>query len=131
MHHLSNGHASSSVGCRLILRAWRGRRRVVRVVPPRQVMKLCRDLSRTGRTVIATIHQPRYDIYKMFDAQLFLARGHVVYIGAPDSATQAFEMATQSKLALYENPADFILDTMKVRGAHCCPNRLPIFIVTY
>jgi ABC-type multidrug transport system ATPase subunit len=78
-----------------------------------EVMKLCRDLCRTGRTVVATIHQPRYDIYKMFDSQLFLARGRVVYIGAPDAATQAFEMATQSKLALYENPADFILDTMK------------------
>ncbi len=37
------------------------------------------QLARQGKTVILSIHQPRSDIFHLFDDILLLARGHIVY----------------------------------------------------
>ena len=41
---------------------------------------MCR-LSRVGRVIIISIHQPRYSIYKLFDSLTLVSRGHIVYHG--------------------------------------------------
>ena len=38
-------------------------------------------LYESGRTVVATIHQPSSDIFHMFDNLTVLAEGHIVYQG--------------------------------------------------
>ena len=40
--------------------------------------RLSRD---KGRTIIMSIHQPRYSIYKLFDTLTLLSRGELVYSG--------------------------------------------------
>ena len=43
-------------------------------------------MSRNNRTIIFSIHQPRYSIYKLFDNLLLLAKGNIVYQGACSDA---------------------------------------------
>ena len=47
-----------------------------------QVMRVLRNISDTGRTVVCTIHQPSYDVFSAFDDLLLLASGgRQVYSG--------------------------------------------------
>lgn len=47
-------------------------------------------LSRRGKTVIFSIHQPRYSIFKQFDHLTLMHKGEVVYAGAADHALGYF-----------------------------------------
>ena len=38
-------------------------------------------ISRHGRVIIMSIHQPRYSIFKLFDSVTLLSRGELVYSG--------------------------------------------------
>ena len=58
---------------------------------------VCR-LSRRGMTVILSIHQPRYSIYKLFDTLMLLHDGECVYNG-PAAETLDF-FASASELVL-------------------------------
>ena len=42
----------------------------------------CFSLSKDGRVIIMSIHQPRYSIFRLFDQLTLLSRGVVVYTGA-------------------------------------------------
>lgn len=60
-------------------------------------------------TIIFSIHQPRYSIYKLFDTLFLLSVGRCVYHGSaaevlPFFASAGFHCET------HENPADFLLD---------------------
>ncbi|GAA57895.1 ATP-binding cassette sub-family G member 2, partial [Clonorchis sinensis] len=46
-----------------------------------QVIKTLKNLSRRGRTIIFSIHQPKYSIYKLFDSLTMVFRGRLVYHG--------------------------------------------------
>jgi ATP-binding cassette subfamily G (WHITE) protein 2 len=48
------------------------------------------SLSRRNRTIIFSIHQPRYAIFKLFDRLTLLAAGHTVYHGPASDALQHF-----------------------------------------
>lgn len=74
------------------------------------VMKACRSMSFTHRSIISVIHQPRYAVFTLFhDVMLLGVGGHVVYFGPSDKALQYFEMIG-FVLPNNENPADFFLD---------------------
>lgn len=62
------------------------------------------------RTVIMTIHQPRSNIYALFDQLLLLAKGKVIYSGpAQDEAIQHFKsMGYECPLGF--NLADYLVD---------------------
>ncbi|KAF9343316.1 hypothetical protein BGX26_005922 [Mortierella sp. AD094] len=55
------------------------------------VANAIKDLSTKGRTVILAVHQPRSDIYELFDDLLLLSQGKVVYFGKAQSAASYFE----------------------------------------
>jgi hypothetical protein len=56
------------------------------------VMVALKVLARHGRTVVCTIHQPRSDIYFMFDKLLILSVGKLMYFGdAGDHALAYFQ----------------------------------------
>ncbi len=62
-------------------------------------------------TIIFSIHQPRYSIFKLFDNVLFLSAGRTIYFGPPINvlpyfSSQGFECEE------HENPADFVLDVL-------------------
>lgn len=54
------------------------------------VMETIVALSRKGKTVVATIHQPRSNIYELFDDLMLLAQGKVVYFGPANRAVEYF-----------------------------------------
>lgn len=77
------------------------------------VMENLRDLAFYGRTIVATIHQPSAEIFRMFDYLLLLAEGQTVYFGPAHEAIKHF-----STLGINPppnvNPADFLLKTIHI-----------------
>ena len=49
------------------------------------------SLSRKGNTIIFSIHQPRYSIFKLFDYVCLLGDGHMMYNGPANEALEYFE----------------------------------------
>lgn len=56
-----------------------------------KIAHLLKLLSRTGRTVICTIHQPTADVLVHFDDLMLLSQGHCVYHGTMAKAVEYFE----------------------------------------
>lgn len=79
-----------------------------------RVMCTLRDLSRRGRTVIVSIHQPRSSIYQLFDNVLLLSSGSVAYSGEAGSALEQHFRAAGHEIPAAFNPADHLLDVVSV-----------------
>ncbi|ORX99568.1 hypothetical protein K493DRAFT_212395 [Basidiobolus meristosporus CBS 931.73] len=75
------------------------------------VIKILHELAKgpNKTTVILTIHQPRSDIFQMFDNTLVLAKGTTLYFGPPSKAATHFDKADLHCPANY-NIADYLLD---------------------
>ncbi|NXE72799.1 ABCG2 protein, partial [Cochlearius cochlearius] len=73
------------------------------------VLILLKKLSRRGRTIIFSIHQPRYSIFKLFDKKKLLALGKVLYHGPAKQALEYFS-SIGYECEPFNNPADFFLD---------------------
>ncbi|NXY18186.1 ABCG2 protein, partial [Atrichornis clamosus] len=73
------------------------------------VLILLKKLSRRGRTIIFSIHQPRYSIFKLFDSLTLLASGKVLYHGPAKHALEYFS-SIGYECEPFNNPADFFLD---------------------
>uniref|UniRef100_A0A8C7YQ83 ATP-binding cassette, sub-family G (WHITE), member 2c n=1 Tax=Oryzias sinensis TaxID=183150 RepID=A0A8C7YQ83_9TELE len=73
------------------------------------IIGLLHKLARRGKTVIFSIHQPRYSIFKQFDHLTLMHKGEVVYAGA---AAQALDYFTNLgyQIEAFNNPADFFMD---------------------
>ncbi|KAJ3410840.1 ATP-binding cassette sub- G member 1 [Chytridiales sp. JEL 0842] len=70
------------------------------------VMRTLKALAGTGRAVVATIHQPSSEIFRIFDDFILMADGRIMYQGPADQAVKYF-----ARLG-YEcpktcNPADY------------------------
>ncbi|XP_041838230.1 broad substrate specificity ATP-binding cassette transporter ABCG2b [Melanotaenia boesemani] len=73
------------------------------------IIGLLHKLSRRGKTVIFSIHQPRYSIFKQFDHLTLMHKGEVVYAGAAGYALEYFtDLGFQ--IEAFNNPADFFMD---------------------
>ena len=76
------------------------------------VMSSLNKMSDVGVTVVASLHQPRYATFLLFDSlHLFMRGGYVVYSGATSAALDYFTKIG-FKLPENENPADFMLDVI-------------------
>ncbi|XDV50801.1 hypothetical protein PO909_019812 [Leuciscus waleckii] len=75
------------------------------------IMELLQKLSKKGKTVIFSIHQPRYSIFSQFDHLTLMNKGEIIYAGAADKAVTYFEDLGY-KCAPFNNPADFFLDVI-------------------
>lgn len=60
-------------------------------------------------TIIFSIHQPRYSIFKLFDTIFLVAAGHCVYHG-PASSVLSYFSSIGLTCEEHDNPADFLLD---------------------
>ncbi len=75
-----------------------------------EVCKTLKAIADLGLTVVAVIHQPRYEIFLSFDDMLLLAPGGVtVYMGPQRGIIPYFEELGYSFAKSY-NPADDLLD---------------------
>ncbi|GAB2219930.1 hypothetical protein Drorol1_Dr00007570, partial [Drosera rotundifolia] len=72
------------------------------------VTQTLRGLSRGGRTVIASIHQPSSEVFELFDRLYLLSGGKTVYFGQASDAYEFFAQAGFPCPAL-RNPSDHFL----------------------
>ena len=90
-------------------------------------MDFSHSLSRDGRVIIMSIHQPRYSVLKLCDSLTLLSKGAVVYQGITKEALPYFstvlgmyalnnfvffalEYFVGFRKNFLDNPADFFLD---------------------
>lgn len=52
------------------------------------VMQSLWHLAQAGRTVLATVHQPRSSIFQMFDLLMLITGGRMIYFGPAADAVQ-------------------------------------------
>ena len=74
-------------------------------------------VGRPAGTVIFSIHQPRYSIFKLFDQVLFLASGSNIYVGSPLDVLPYFA-SLGFTCEEHDNPADFVLDLLIQSNTH-------------
>jgi hypothetical protein len=78
------------------------------------MMLTLKGIAAQGRTVVCSIHQPRSDIFPLFDNILLLARGgRVIYHGSVKGMIDHFARMSYAVPRL-SNPADFALDLSSV-----------------
>ena len=78
------------------------------------VMETLRKLARAGRTVVASVHQPRSSIYAMLDRVMLLSGGRTVYFGTAGDAAAAHFAAAGYPVPIGFNPADHFMDVICV-----------------
>ncbi|KAG0340433.1 bifunctional tryptophan synthase trp1 [Podila humilis] len=78
------------------------------------VVLTLKQIAASGRTVVCTIHQPRADIWHVFDNVVLLVTGGcAAYSGRADKVVEYFEEAGHVAPA-FTNIPDFILDTASI-----------------
>ncbi|XP_064006451.1 broad substrate specificity ATP-binding cassette transporter ABCG2 [Pogoniulus pusillus] len=75
------------------------------------VLLLLKRMAQQGRTIIFSIHQPRYSIFRLFNNLTLLAAGRVLFHGPAQEALQYFQTIGY-QCEPYNNPADFFLDVI-------------------
>ncbi|XP_061921808.1 broad substrate specificity ATP-binding cassette transporter ABCG2-like [Entelurus aequoreus] len=75
------------------------------------VLMLLKSMANSGRTIILSIHQPRYSIYRLFDNLTLLVNGKQVYHGPAQGAIGYFSDIGYT-CEPHNNPADFFLDVI-------------------
>ncbi|KAL3996597.1 un [Sarotherodon galilaeus] len=75
------------------------------------VLLLLKRMASHGRTIIMSIHQPRYSIYRLFDTLTLLVGGKMVYHGPAPNALDYFANIGYA-CEPHNNPADFFLDVI-------------------
>ena len=74
-----------------------------------QLIRTLKTLARKGRTIVTTIHQPRSEIWGMFDRLVVLTRGSPVYAGEVANCIPWFSNLG-FELPAFVNPAEFMID---------------------
>lgn len=75
------------------------------------VVKTLQRLARSGKTIVCTIHQPRSQIFSLFDKLCFLSKGKIVYYG-PRTEAAAFASSIGHPIPHNFNVPDFFLDLL-------------------
>lgn len=82
-----------------------------------EVMLAVRAFCDTGRSAVVTIHQPRNDIFALFDKVTVLFRGSIAMYSSPTEAVESVvRMSAPAKWTpppTSKNPADLLLDFME------------------
>uniref|UniRef100_A0A8D8RNX1 ATP-binding cassette sub-family G member 4 n=1 Tax=Cacopsylla melanoneura TaxID=428564 RepID=A0A8D8RNX1_9HEMI len=74
-----------------------------------QCIKLLKMISKQGRTIICTIHQPSASLFQMFDQVYLLANGNCLYQGATGEIVN-YLSAINLPCPKYHNPADYVIE---------------------
>ncbi len=74
-----------------------------------QLVGTLKTLAIKGRTIVCTIHQPRSEIWNLFDHVLLLAGGSPLYSGSVARCLPYFEDLGHA-LPSFVNPAEYLID---------------------
>ncbi|KAK2626243.1 hypothetical protein QTJ16_004505 [Diplocarpon rosae] len=74
-----------------------------------QLVRTLKVLAKKGRTIVTTIHQPRSEIWSMFDGLVILTRGSPVFAGTVGDCVPWFQKLGM-QLPPFVNPAEFLID---------------------
>jgi ABC-type multidrug transport system ATPase subunit len=77
------------------------------------IVESLQNLARRQRTVLMTIHQPKANIFELFDKAIFLSQGKVVYFGPVSEVVPYFSSANYP-CPRYTNPADHYMDVITI-----------------
>lgn len=78
-----------------------------------QLVRTLKYLATKGRTIIMTIHQPRSEIWNLFDNLILLSQGCPLYSGPTNESLCWFE-AQEFRMPQFMNPAEFLVDIAAV-----------------
>lgn len=82
-------------------------------------------LARGNRLILLSVHQPRSDIFQLFDLVVLLSSGSAVYCGAARDMVSYFTTLGHP-CPRYCNPSDFYGASVKTGAATCrCTEGLP------
>ncbi|CAH8517771.1 unnamed protein product [Schistosoma mattheei] len=77
-----------------------------------QVVKTLKALAKRGRTIIFSIHQPKYSIYKLFDTLTLIYRGQIIYHGLAKKEPIRYFGRLGYVCENHNNPPDFFMDVI-------------------
>ncbi|XP_074188036.1 ATP-binding cassette sub-family G member 8 isoform X2 [Rhinolophus sinicus] len=77
------------------------------------LVKTLSRLAKGNRLVLISLHQPRSDIFRLFDLVLLMTSGTTIYLGAAKHMVQYFT-ALGYPCPRYSNPADFYVDLTSI-----------------
>jgi ABC-type multidrug transport system ATPase subunit len=77
------------------------------------IITTLREMASRGRTVVATIHQPRSSIFALFDKLLVLSEGRTVYFGPAKEASQYFSSLGYTPPQHF-NIADYVIYSVSI-----------------
>ncbi|XP_002912447.1 ATP-binding cassette sub-family G member 8 [Ailuropoda melanoleuca] len=77
------------------------------------LVKTLSRLAKGNRLVLISLHQPRSDIFRLFDLVLLMTSGSTIYLGAAQHMVQYFT-AIGHPCPRYSNPADFYVDLTSI-----------------
>ncbi|KAM4866909.1 ATP-binding cassette sub-family G member 8 [Thomomys bottae] len=77
------------------------------------LVKTLYRLAKGNRLVLISVHQPRSDIFRLFDLVLLMTSGTTIYLGAAQHMIQYFA-AIGYPCPRYSNPADFYVDLTSI-----------------
>ncbi|PRP79753.1 abc transporter family protein [Planoprotostelium fungivorum] len=81
-----------------------------------EIMSTLRRIATLGLTIVTVIHQPRFEVFDMFDNVMILGnQGKTVYFG-PSKMCEAYFKKIGYKRSRHTNPADFFLDIANGRA---------------
>nr|XP_054773565.1 broad substrate specificity ATP-binding cassette transporter ABCG2-like [Lytechinus pictus] len=84
------------------------------------VMSRLAVLSKRGRAIIFSIHQPRFTIFQLFDTLHLLSKGETVYHGSADDSIDYFS-SIGLECEAHNNPPDFFLDVI-IKNSSTAPS---------
>lgn len=77
------------------------------------LVKTLSRLTKGNRLVLISLHQPRSDIFKLFDLVLLMTSGTPIYLGEAQHMVQYFT-SIGHPCPRYSNPADFYVDLTSI-----------------
>jgi hypothetical protein len=80
-----------------------------------QIVQMLKNLARSGRTVIISIHAPRSEIWSLFDRVVLLSKGATLYSGPANGAVSHFN-GVGHNMPPFVNPAEFLVELAAVDG---------------
>lgn len=78
-----------------------------------QLISTLKSLANKGRTIVITIHQPRSEIWSLFDHIILLSRGSPLYSGPAEGCLPYYE-SLGYELPPFCNPAEYLIDLAAV-----------------